>query len=140
MTEAPMMESPVLDASPEAFPDRSSPPTRAWVGTALTSATFAACGGGSTSGAAVTPGPIVSTSASDEEAARFLLQAQFSASDADMASVRTLGYAVWLDRQLALPLGQTGWDWLDSRGYGDVLSRSNYYDSTYQADYMMWNQ
>ena len=135
-----MMEAPVLDASPEIFPDRPKPPTAAWFGTALTSATLAACGGGSTPGAAVVPGPIVNTSASDEEAARFLLQAQFSASDADIASVRTLGYAAWLERQLALPLGQTGWDWLDSRGYGDVLNRANYYDSSYQADYMMWNQ
>ena len=140
MTEALIKESSPRDASQESFPDRPNPPAAAWVGTALASATLAACGGGSTSGATVVPGPGVSTSASDEEAARFLLQAQFSASDADMASVRTLGYSAWLDRQLALPLGQTGWDWLESRGYGDVLSRSNYYDSSYQADYMMWNQ
>jgi uncharacterized protein (DUF1800 family) len=78
--------------------------------------------------------------ASDADAARFLLQAQFSASDADIASVRALGYAAWLERQLALPLGPTGWEWLNSRGYGDVLNPANYYDSTTQADYMVWNQ
>lgn len=89
--------------------------------------------------APVTP-PSPSPSISDEDAARFLLQAQFSASDADIASVRTLGYTTWLERQLAQPAGQTGWDWLNSKGYDGALNSANYYDSTYQADYMVWNQ
>lgn len=105
---------------------------------------LAACGGGG--GAApngstpnpTTPGPTAAIS--DEDAARFLLQAQFSAGDADITAVRSLGYATWLERQLALPAGQTGWDWLNSRGYDDPLNSANYYDSTYQADYMVWNQ
>lgn len=47
----------------------------------------------------------------DEEAARFLLQAQLSASRAEIARVRAVGYEAWLDEQLALPLGVTAWDW-----------------------------
>ncbi len=78
--------------------------------------------------------------ATDEQAARFLLQAQFSASDADIASVRADGYAAWLERQVAQPYGPTGWDWLNGQGYGDVLNTANFYDSSGPADYMIWNQ
>jgi len=78
--------------------------------------------------------------ASDEAAARFLLQAQFSASEADIASVRASGCAAWLERQIALPYGTTGWDWLNSQGYGDVSNPANYYDNTYPGDYMAWSQ
>lgn len=115
----------------------------------LASAALAACGGGSGSGATPATPPAADPGtpaynpdkpASDEEAARFLLHAQFSASDADIASVRSLGYAAWLERQVAQPLGASGWDWLNSKGYGDVLNTARYYDSSYQADYMIWNQ
>ena len=80
------------------------------------------------------------TPAKNEDAARFLLQAGFAATDADIASVRATGYASWLNSQMALPAGTAGWDWLNSQGYGDVLSPNNYYDNTYPADYMVWNQ
>ncbi len=80
------------------------------------------------------------TPATDEDAARFLLQAQFSASEADIAAVRSSGCAAWLLQQVALPYGDTGWDWLNARGYGDVLNPANYYDSSSQGDYMIWNQ
>jgi len=80
------------------------------------------------------------TAATDEQAARFLLQSQFSASPAEIAAVRAAGYALWLQQQMAQPIGTTGWAWLDSQGYGNVLNPANYYDSTAQADYMIWNQ
>lgn len=35
-------------------------------------------------------------------------------------------------------MGPTGWDWLESQGYGDVLNTNNYYDNSYPADYMIW--
>ena len=69
-----------------------------------------------------------------------MLQAGFAANDADIASVRATGYADWLARQVALPRGITGWDWLDSKGYADVLSTNNYYDNSYPGDYMAWQQ
>ena len=77
---------------------------------------------------------------SDEDASRFLLQAQFSASDADIASVRSKGYAVYLAEQMRAPAGQTGLDWLDTRGYAVVDNGTRYYDNTYPGDYMIWNQ
>lgn len=87
------------------------------------------------------------TPQSDQEAARFLLQAQFSASDAEVAAVRSAGYKAWLESQLAQPMGQAGWDWLNSKGYGDPfalqadgVSPANYFDSTSPADYMVWSQ
>ncbi|NTV86046.1 MAG: DUF1800 domain-containing protein, partial [Burkholderiaceae bacterium] len=76
----------------------------------------------------------------DEQAARFLLQAQFSASDAEIAAVRAEGYAGWLERQVAQPYGPTGWDWLNGQGYGDALNPANFYDNSYPGDYMIWNQ
>jgi hypothetical protein len=43
---------------------------------------------------------------SPQEAARFLLQAQFSASDAELAAVQKQGYAAWLAQQFDAPLGR----------------------------------
>ena len=80
------------------------------------------------------------TATSDEEAARFLLQAQFSASDAEIVSVRNKGYAAWLSEQFAAPASQTGFDWLNMRGYGTINSGTNFYDASYPGDYMLWNQ
>jgi uncharacterized protein (DUF1800 family) len=41
---------------------------------------------------------------SDKHAARFLTQASFGPSSSDIASVRSLGYAAWIDAQMALPI------------------------------------
>jgi uncharacterized protein (DUF1800 family) len=102
------------------------------------SALLAACGGGGGS-----PGTSVSNinpvSAADADAARFLQQAQFSSTQAEIAEVRQAGYAGWLIRQFETPQGPTGWDWLEARGYGQVDSYS-YYRSTYPADFMLWRQ
>ncbi len=76
----------------------------------------------------------------DEDAARFLLQAQFSASDTDIAAVRSQGYAAYLDAQIRAPVSQTGFDWLNQRGYDQVDSTARYYDNTYPGDYMIWTQ
>ena len=120
-------------------------------------ALLAACGGGGgatstgsgasssvTGGAATgTAGPATfnnyPAAASDQEAARFVLQAQLAATDADIAAVRTSTYAAWLKQQYAAPLGQTGWDWLEARGYG-VVDTNNYFFNNYPADFMIWNQ
>jgi uncharacterized protein (DUF1800 family) len=75
-----------------------------------------------------------------EEAVRFLLQSQFSASDVEIAEVQRLGYATWLDQQFRAPLGQTGWDWLNARGYGAIANDTRYFDHFYPGDYMIWNQ
>ena len=43
----------------------------------------------------------IESAESDAEAARFLLQAQFAATDADIANVRRDGYAAWIGQQFA---------------------------------------
>ena len=131
-------------------------------------ALLAACGGGgggnAASAAANTSGVVASSSvgvssagvsaassvaptgyaytvpASDEEAARFLGQAQFGASDADIAALRSKGYAPWFLAQMAAPVTQTGFDWLNARGYNVVDNATQYYDRTYPGDYMLWTQ
>ena len=124
---------------------------------ALAATGLAACGGGgggggSTNSGATTPvipgvsitvntnGYTQLSSVTDPQASRFLLQAQLSASDADIASVRTLGYAGWIEKQVATSSGILGWDWLNAQGYGDVANTANYYDNTYPGDYMAWSQ
>jgi len=108
-------------------------------------ALLSACGGGSGSDAVSTPTPTPTgygypTPSSDQEAARFLLQAQFSASDADIASVKAAGYGPWLQSQIAAPSGQSGTAWLDSKGYNAITPLSRSYFSSSPADYMVWNQ
>jgi uncharacterized protein (DUF1800 family) len=130
---------------------------------AAATAFLAACGGGKNDGggsvaggSAASPGSATVSSATsglgpsvsgysfaapatDEDAARFLLQAQFNAIEADIAAVRSEGYAAWLSSQLNAPAAQTGVQWLDSRGYG-LANTTGYFDFTYQADFMVWHQ
>lgn len=125
------------------------------VSAALTASALAsACGGGGSSTVALTTGtptpgapatPVTgnttyTVAATDEEAARFLLQAQFSASDAEIAGLRNKPYATWLSEQMAVPPGALGFDWLNQRGYDAINSATTYYDNTYPGDYMLWNQ
>ena len=142
-----------VHVSDDAVAPETGSPKSAFLGVSV-SALLAACGGGGGSdpSAASQTTPATTTSSApqprfkyvaagtDNEAARFLLQAQFSATDADISAVRSAGFEAWLQKQLALPIGTTGWQWLDAKGYGDVLSPSNYYDTAVPADYMAWSQ
>ena len=111
----------------------------------LAALVLAACGGGG-GGAVdpvmpppsppVTPPVTVMPPPTALEASRFLLQAQFSASDGDIAAVQAQGYAVWLSAQFIAPATRNGWDWLMSKG----VNASTYIFSTVPADYMAWNQ
>jgi uncharacterized protein (DUF1800 family) len=76
----------------------------------------------------------------DEDAARFLLQAQFSASDAEIARVRSVGCGRWLTEQFAARPSETGWDWLNRRGYDAIHNDTRYYDNSYPGDHMIWHQ
>ncbi|MBE0546501.1 MAG: DUF1800 domain-containing protein, partial [Rubrivivax sp.] len=53
---------------------------------------------------------------SDAQAARFLNQATLGATDADIGSVRALGYAAWLEAQFAQPPSPGNWDFLVAQG------------------------
>ena len=73
----------------------------------LLSALLAACGGGSGDSppptAPAPPPVVVEKPATRAEAARFLSQATFGPTDTDIDRVMAIGYAAWIDEQLALP-------------------------------------
>lgn len=73
------------------------------------------------------------------DAARFLLQSQLNATDVEIAVVSSDTFAKYLQQQFVKPIGQTGWDWLEARGYG-VADSNNYFFSDYPATGMIWNQ
>jgi uncharacterized protein (DUF1800 family) len=106
--------------------------------TAVVAATLslAACGGGGTSAGAGGGGVDAGAAPSSAQAARFLLQAQLSASDADIAAVKAQGYAAWLTTQFAAPTSISGWDWQVSKGYNSAA----FVSSIAPTDYMMWQQ
>ena len=85
------------------------------------------------------PPPPVAKAANDAEAARFLLQAQFSAADADLTTLKNDGYLAWLNARYTEPLGQTGVAWLDSRGHNSITSEQRYFWPQF-GDFMIWNQ
>lgn len=111
-------------------------------GLAVLSAGLTACGGGggSSSGggtASPPPPPPPTLNYTNTEAARFLLQAQFAASPADITNVRTLGYDAWLTQQFAGVQSQTGTDWLNSRNW-HVPDEKDKYFNPIAADWMSW--
>ena len=105
---------------------------------------LSACGGGggsapSPSPAPPPPPPPVSKAGTDTEAARFLLQAQFSAPDADIGTLKTSGYLAWLNAQYGSQLGQTGVAWLNARGHNSITAEQRYFWPQF-GDFMIWNQ
>ena len=70
------------------------------------------------------PAPVGLT---DGEAARFLGQAGFAASTADIAAVKAKGYSAWLDDQFASPrTTPSHFDWMLARGYGAVDFKNSF--------------
>ena len=53
--------------------------------------------------------------------------------------MRSGTYAAWLQQQYNTPVGETGWDWLERRGYG-VNDKNQYFFNLSLADFMVWNQ
>jgi uncharacterized protein (DUF1800 family) len=118
---------------------------------AAAAATAAACGGGG-GGGGDAPAPPTSPPRApapapggngldpdDMAAARLLLHAQVAATEADIAAVRSLGPAAWLEAQMALPLGQTAWDWLVARGY-TAIDENRFHDMEYPIDFVVAQQ
>ena len=54
--------------------------------------------------------------------------------------MQSKGYAPYLNEQITAPTSQTGFDWLNARGYNAIDNATRYYDNTYPGDYMMWTQ
>jgi len=77
---------------------------------ALTVALLSACGGGGGSSTpseapagSAPPVPVAEKPATRAQAARFLAQASFGATEAQIDRLMSVGYAAWIDEQLALP-------------------------------------
>lgn len=104
---------------------------------------LAACGGGGTDDNSIasifTPNVSIAKPATDGEAARFILKASLAATEPEIADIRSVGYVAWLDKQMDIPISQTGVDWLSSRGYDQVTIDEFYFRDTL-ADNMVWNQ
>lgn len=152
MDDAVDLAVPTVEREPDTSPpaDGTGVAAASAVTAAAAAALLAACGGGAGSGESaplvITPLPSDQLrdarflqASTDEEAARFLQQAQFSSTRDEIASVRSEGYPTWLARQYQRPQGPSGWDWLESQGYG-VVDTNEYYFSTRPADYMLWSQ
>lgn len=121
-------------------------PTSTSVGLAgLVALTSNSCGGGgsgtssgnqtSSVASSIAPQPLYTKA----EAARFLLQTQFTATDEEILSVRTSGYDAWLTAQFNAAIDQTGAQWLTANGHATPNKDGNYFNPVY-GDWMAWNQ
>ena len=77
--------------------------------------------------------------ANDGDAARLLLHAQFDAPPADIALVRSLGYAGFLAQRMEEVPANNAWTWMNDRGYG-VYTPLRLYLETYPLDVSVYWQ
>ncbi len=89
-------------------------------------ALLVACGGGGGGDTATPPQPPVVTAPTDAEASRFLAQAGFGATDAQISRVKALGTSGWLDEQFSAPRTQSHYDWMLANGYGTDTNLFNF--------------
>lgn len=76
---------------------------RAFIAPVALAVALVSCGGsGQSGGQAPPPPPPAAAIPSDAEAVRFLTQTTFGATDADITTVKGLGYRAWLDQQMAV--------------------------------------
>jgi uncharacterized protein (DUF1800 family) len=107
-------------------------------------ALLAACGGGGSASAPgapaspVTPAPtpVVPEAVTAVTASRFLAQASMGATREQIARVQALGYAGWIDEQMALAPSTTRWDWLVSKGFNAIANKN----SEAGADPAIWRK
>ncbi len=98
---------------------------------------LAGCGGGGdaasaadaspatpATGPATIAAPAAAHAPTEAEAARFLIQASMGADRIQIARVTALGYAGWLDEQLAWPATTTRWDALLAGGFGGAAHKN----------------
>ena len=101
-------------------------------------AVLAACGGGGADGGAdgraVSSTPGISPGAT--QASRFLSQAAFGATEADLAHVQSVGYEAWIEEQVVAPTAQSHWDWMIANGYG----RLEFKNSQAGVDATLWRK
>jgi uncharacterized protein (DUF1800 family) len=105
----------------------------------LSAAALAACGGGGGDAVGVPPvvPPVLPPAGiAREQASRFLSQAAFGCTAADIEQVRSLGYSGWLDAQMALPRSSSNVEWLRAKGYDAVVNKNN----TAGSNDMLWRK
>ena len=129
---------PLDSASPKAQSETQSFSALGMIAALATA--LSACGGGGggtlTSPPPPPPPPVITKA----QAARFLLQAQFSAPDADINAVISQGFSAWLSGQYAAAPGQTATAWLTSRGFNTIDATSQNFFRSALADIAAWNQ
>ena len=104
-------------------------------------ALLAACGGG---GASTTPTPAppvtpvvpVADAMTPATASRFLAQASMGATRDDISRVQAIGYAAWIDEQMALPASTSRWDWLIAKSFDAVANKN----SEAGSDNVIWKK
>ena len=82
---------------------------------------IAAQGSANAAVSAPAPAPAIS----EKQAARFLFQASMGASREQIAAVRKLGYAAWIEQQFAMPASLSRWDWLVSKGFNAITFKNS---------------
>ncbi|MFL6708482.1 MAG: DUF1800 family protein [Massilia sp.] len=139
------IESPLADDVAVAAPQAQTSAAAAVIPLALAAgALLSACGGGGGAAAPAAPGapatPVPPSVTVDPltpaTASRFLAQASMGATREQISRVQAIGYAGWIDEQMALPPSTTRWDWMVSKGY-DALANKN---SETGADNAIWRK
>jgi uncharacterized protein (DUF1800 family) len=125
---------PAVMAAPDAA---STTGLTAMAAAASAAALLAACGGGGSSDPAPPPPPPPAAGPTAAEASRFLGQASFAATDADITRVQSLGYTGWLADQATQPRTQSHYDWMIAKGYANDLTSTLSFTGT---DYSLWRK
>lgn len=103
---------------------------KGFVGPIISAALLTACGGGgggSSSGgsSSVTPPPANNAAVASVDAARFLSQAGFAATDADIQYVVSSGKEAWINKQAAMTQSISRVNWLVNAGYSSAANMNN---------------
>ncbi len=140
ITEAPLPSNDLVLTEDAVSPARPAPAPLLSASTAsaalAAAALLAACGGGGGSDSAPPPPP-PPAAPSAMEASRFLGQASFAATDAEIARAQSLGYSGWLADQAAQPRTQSHYDWMIAKGYANDLTNTLSFTGT---DYSLWRK
>ncbi|MBI1835454.1 MAG: hypothetical protein HYR92_06870 [Burkholderiales bacterium] len=90
---------------------------------------LSACGNDTTNPVGIESRPLAAppfvASISEQDAARFLMQAAMGANREHILRVQTLGFEAWIDEQLGLAGNGSRWDWLISKGMNDPSLRNS---------------
>lgn len=104
-------------------------------------ALLAACGGGGSAAAPGTAGTPTPTTPVPEAvtavtASRFLAQASMGATRDHISRVQAIGYAAWIDEQMAVAPSTSRWDWMVSKGFDAIANQF----SEAGADAAIWKK